>query len=186
MLGLEVHPFLVPSIFPDIFGYQALMQAIAKPEDVEVLHIHCTSQPLTRTTQEMVQNKFLVMVIRILGMHAVNTVNINTYRFIECFPMMHIRMYMYDVCGEVVGICQGWVTAPWEFRQWTEDRSRCASSLCVIVVHWFALLCTKDCCCRTSFILWTVVARWLYVVVLHHLVNNPADESTLRAVIEWI
>ena len=183
MLGLEVHPFLVPSIFPDIFGYQALMQAIAKPEDVEVLHTHCTSQPLTRTTQEMVQNKFLVMVIRILGMHAVNTVNINTYRFIECFPMMHIRMYMYDVCGEVVGICQGWVTAPWEFRQWTEGRSRCASSLCVIVVHWFALLCTKD--CRTS-LLWTVVARWLYVVVLHHLVNNPADESTLRAVIEWI
>ena len=39
------------------------------------------------------------MVIRILGMHAVNTVNINTYRFIECFPMMHIRMYMYAVGG---------------------------------------------------------------------------------------
>ena len=175
MLGRMVHPFFSNCTF-HLFLCHFDIGNLCLLSHLQFLHFNNTTISKHNGWNK---NKFLVMVIRILK------IQVNMYLKLFTRQCM-LELYACTCMRLSVGIGQGWVTAPWEFRQWTEDRSRCASSLCVIVVHWFALLCTKDCCCRTSFILWTVVARWLYVVVLHHLVNNPADESTLRAVIEWI
>ena len=142
MLGRMVHPFLSNCSF-HLFLCHFDIGNLCLLSHLQFLHFNSTTISKHNGWNK---NKFLVMVIRILK------ILVNMYLKLFTRQCM-LELYACTCMRLSVGIGQGWVTAPWEFRQWTEERSPHTSAKTIKPADESTQL-------RVLVVEWTVCRRW--------------------------